>query len=111
MDRHARAVPGNKAVPNGRIGIKDGGDSGGSLCGCQNGISGGQEDVGNRVMFLYSERKSTEGEEQKDTSQARMVQLGAYQGGSKAPAKGVDVAVTEQGNEDQERGEEGRPKP
>ena len=65
MDLHTRAVPGDEAVPGGRIGrcmeatlVKGGRRV------CQSGISDGQEDGRNRGGFLYSDRRSTAGGEQ-----------------------------------------------
>ena len=64
MDLHIRAVPGDKAVPDGRIGrcievtlVR------GRRRVCQGGISDGQEDWRNRGVFLYSDRRSTAGGE------------------------------------------------
>jgi len=64
-DLHAGAVPGNKAVPGGRMAkrmeetlIK------GPRGLCQNGISDGQNDGRNQGGFLYSDRRSTAGGQQ-----------------------------------------------
>jgi len=61
MDLHAGAVLGDEAVPDGRMGTEDGGDSRGPLWGYQNGISSGQKDGRNRGVFLYSDRRSATG--------------------------------------------------
>jgi len=69
MDLHTGAVPGDEAVPDGRVG----------RCmeatlvrcrrrACQSGISNGQEDGCNRGGFLYSDRRSTAGGEQSGAS-------------------------------------------
>jgi len=57
---------------------------------CQNGISDGQKDGHNRGGFLYSDRKIDSGRE------AVRCQLRGWEEGV------VDVAVTEQRDEDQE---------
>jgi len=65
MDLHIGAVPGDKAVPDGRIGR---GMKATLVRGCrrvcQGGISDGQEGGRNRDGFLYSDRRSTAGGEQ-----------------------------------------------
>jgi len=60
MDMHTGAVPGDEAVPDGRIGwcmevtlVR------GRRRVCQNGMSDGQEDGRNRGGFFYSDRRST----------------------------------------------------
>jgi len=60
MDLHTGAVPGDKAVPDGRM------DEGMAVTLmrahprlCQSGISDGQKDRCNRDGFLYSHRRST----------------------------------------------------
>jgi len=65
MDRHTGAVPGDAALPDGRIGwcievtlVR------GPRRVCQSGISDGQEDRRNRGGCLYSDRRSTAGREQ-----------------------------------------------
>jgi len=65
MDLHTETVPGDEAVPDGRIGwcmevtlVR------GRRRVCQSGISDGQEDGPNRSGFLYSDRRSTAGGEQ-----------------------------------------------
>ena len=65
MDLHTGAVPGNEAVPDGRIErwvevtlMR------GHQRVCQSGISDGQEDRRNRGGFLYSDRRSAAGGEQ-----------------------------------------------
>jgi len=60
---------------------------------CQNGISDGQKDGRNRGGILYSDRKIDRGRE------AVRCQLRGWE------EEGVDVAVTEQRDEDQEGGE------
>jgi len=60
---------------------------------CQNGISDGQKDRRNRGGLLYSDRKIDRAWE------AVRCQLRGWEEG------GVDVAVTEQRDEDQEGGE------
>jgi len=65
MDLHNEAVPGDKAVPNGRIGrYMEATLVRGRRRVCQSGISDGQEDGRNRGGFLYSDRRSTAGGEQ-----------------------------------------------
>ena len=65
MDLHAGAVPGDKAVPNGRIGrCMEATLVRGRRRVCQGGISDGQKDGRNRGGFLYSDRRSTAGREQ-----------------------------------------------
>jgi len=65
MDLPIGAVPGDEAVPDGRIGwcvevtlVR------GRRRMCQGGISDRQEDGRNRGGFLYSDRRSTAGGEQ-----------------------------------------------
>jgi len=65
VDLHAGAVPGNEAVPDGRIRwymevtlVR------GRRKVCQSGISDGQEDGRNRGGLLYSDRRLTAGGEQ-----------------------------------------------
>jgi len=65
MDLHTGAVPGDEAVPDGRIErcmeailVR------GRRRVCQSGISDGQKDGCNRGGFLYSDRRSTAGGEQ-----------------------------------------------
>jgi len=65
MDLHAGAVPGDKAVPDSRIGrCMEATLVRGRLRVCQSGISDGQEEGRNRGGFLYSDRRSTAGGEQ-----------------------------------------------
>ena len=65
MDLHTRAVPGDEAVPDGRIGwCMEATLVRGHRTVCQSGISDGQEDGCNRGGFLYSDRRSTAGGEQ-----------------------------------------------
>jgi len=62
MDLRARVVPGDKAVPDGRIGQCMEATLGrGRRRVCQRGISDGQEGGRNRGGFLYSDRGSTAG--------------------------------------------------
>jgi len=58
MDLHTETVPGDEAVPDGRIGwcMEDTLVRGRRRV-CQSGISDGQEDGRNRGGFLYSDRK------------------------------------------------------
>jgi len=95
MDLHNGAVPGDEAVPDGRIGrCMEATLMRGRRKVCQSGISDGQEDGRNLGGFLYSDRRSTAG------------------GSSKGPAEGVGregmgVVVTKQRDENQEgRGRE-----
>jgi len=62
MDLHTGAVPGDKAVPDGRIErcIEAILVSGRQKV-CQGGIRDGQEDGRNRGGFLYRDRRSTAG--------------------------------------------------
>jgi len=69
MDLHTGAVPGDKVVPDGRIGrcmqvtlVR------GRRRVCQSGISDSQEDGRNRGGFLYSDQKLTAGGEQQGSS-------------------------------------------
>ena len=62
MYLHTRAVPGDEAVPDGRMKrwrevtlVRS------RWSVCQNGISDGQEDGSNRGGSLYSDRRSTTG--------------------------------------------------
>jgi len=72
MHLHTGAVPGDEAVPNGRIGrCMEATLVTGRCKVCQRGISDGQENGRNRGGFLYSYRRSTAG------------------GSSKVPAEGV----------------------
>jgi len=65
MDLHAGAVPGDEAVPDGRIGKRmEGILMRGPRWECQGGISDGQKDGRNRGVFLYTDRRSTAGGEQ-----------------------------------------------
>jgi len=65
MDLYTGAVPGNEAVPDGRIGwCMEATLVGGRQMECQSGISDGQEDGRNRGGFLYSDRRLTAGGEQ-----------------------------------------------
>jgi len=65
MDLHTRAVPGDEAVPSGRIGrCMEATLVRGRRRVCQSGISDGQEDGRNRGGFLYSNQRSTAGGEQ-----------------------------------------------
>jgi len=62
MDLHTGAVPGDEAVPDGRIEqCMEATLVRGRQRVCQGGISDGQEDGGNRDGFLYSDRGSTAG--------------------------------------------------
>jgi len=62
MDLHTRAVPGDEAVPDGRIGrCMEATLVRGRRKVCQRGISDGQEDGRNRGRFLSSDRRSTAG--------------------------------------------------
>jgi len=64
MDLHTGAVPGDDAVPNGRIErCMEATLVRGRWKVCQGGISDGQEDGRNRDGFLYSDRRSTVGGE------------------------------------------------
>jgi len=64
MDLHTGAVPGDEAVPDGRIGwCMEVTRVRGCRRVCQSGISNGQEDGRNQGGFLYSNRKSTVGGE------------------------------------------------
>jgi len=59
------AVPGDEAVPDGRIEwCMEGPLVRGRQRVCQSGISDGQEDGRNRAGFLYSDQRSTAGREQ-----------------------------------------------
>jgi len=65
MDLHTGAVPGDEAVPDGRIGWgMEVTQVRGRRGVCQSGISDGQKDRRNRGWFLYSNRRSTTGGEQ-----------------------------------------------
>jgi len=65
MDPHTGAVPGDEAVPDGRIGCcMEGTLLRGRRRVCQSGINDCQEDGRNRGGFLYSDRRSTTGGEQ-----------------------------------------------
>ena len=65
MDLHTRAVPGDEAVPDGRIRwCMEATLVRGRRKVCQSGISNGQEDGRNRCRLLYSDRRSTTGREQ-----------------------------------------------
>jgi len=60
MGLHDKGVPGNEAMPRGRLRMEDGEDiRDGSPVGVPNGISHSQEDGPNRGVFLYSNRRST----------------------------------------------------
>jgi len=60
MDLRSGAVPGDEAVPDGRIGwCMDATLVRGRRWVCQSGISDGQEDGRNQGGFLYSDRRST----------------------------------------------------
>jgi len=62
MDLHIGAVPGDEAVPDGRVGpCMEATLVRGGRRECQSGISDGQEDGRNRGGFLYSDRRSTAG--------------------------------------------------
>jgi len=57
MDLHTGAVPGDEAVPDGRLGqCMEATLVRGRQRECQRGISDGQEDGRNRGGFLYSDR-------------------------------------------------------
>jgi len=65
MDLQTGAVPGDKAVPDGRIKqCMEGTLVRGRRRVCQSGISDGQKDGCNRGGFLYSNRRSTADGEQ-----------------------------------------------
>jgi len=65
MDLHTSAVPGDEAVPGGRIGRRmEATLVRGPRRVCQSVISDGQEAGRNRGGFLYSDRRSTAGREQ-----------------------------------------------
>jgi len=65
MDLHSGAVPGNDAVPDGRIGrCMEATLVRGRRRVCQSVINDGQEDRRNPGGFLYSDRRSTAGGEQ-----------------------------------------------
>jgi len=65
MDLHTGAVPGNEAVPDGRIGrCMEATLVRGRQRACQSGISDGQEDGRNRGGVLHSDRRLTIGGEQ-----------------------------------------------
>jgi len=62
MDMHTGAVPGNEAVPDGRMGLRmEKTQIRGRRWMCQNWISDRQKDGRNRGRFLYSDRRSTAG--------------------------------------------------
>jgi len=62
MDLHTGAVPGDEAVPDGRIGrCREATLVRGRRRVCQSGISDSQEDRRNRGGLLYSDRRSTAG--------------------------------------------------
>jgi len=62
MDLHIGAVPGDEAVPAGRMErCMEATLVRGRRRGCQSGISDGQEDRRNQGGFLYSNRRSTVG--------------------------------------------------
>jgi len=64
MDLHTGAVPGNEAVPDGRIGrCMEATVVRGRQRECQSGISDGQEDGRNQGGFLYSDRRCFRGGE------------------------------------------------
>ena len=74
MDLHTGAVPGEEAVPDGRIERRmEVTLVSGRQKVCQSGISDGQEDRRNQGGFLYSDRRWTAGGES-----------------SKVPADGVE---------------------
>jgi len=65
MDLYPGAVPGEEAVPDGRIGWCMEAPLGRGRRGmCQSGISDGQKEGRNRGGFLTSDRSSTAGGEQ-----------------------------------------------
>jgi len=65
MDLHTGAVPGDEAVPNGRIKrCMEATLARGRRRVCQSGIRDGQKDGRNRGGFLYSDQRSTAGREQ-----------------------------------------------
>jgi len=65
MDLYTGAVPGDEAVPDGRIGwCMEATLVRGRRGVCQSGISDGQEDGRNQGGFLYIDRRSTAGGEQ-----------------------------------------------
>jgi len=60
MDLHTGAVPGNEAVPDGRMEkLMEVTLMRGRRRVCQSGISDGQKDGCSRGGFLYSDRRST----------------------------------------------------
>ena len=65
MDLHTGAVPGDEAVPDGRMAKRmEETLMRGPRWECQGGISDGQKDGCNRGGFLYSDRRSTPGGQQ-----------------------------------------------
>jgi len=65
MDLHTGAVPGDEAVPDGRIErCMEATLVRGRRRVCQSGISDGQKEGRNQGGFLYSDRRSTAGREQ-----------------------------------------------
>jgi len=95
IDLYNGAVPGDKVVPDGRMGrCIEGTLVRGRRRVCQSGISKGEEDGRNQGGFLYSDRRSTAGGEQSGAS---------WRGGK----GGVYVAITEERDEDQEGGGRG----
>jgi len=65
MDLHTGAVPGDEAVPGGRIGRSmEAALVRGRRRVWQSGISDGQQDGRNQGQFLYSDRRSPAGGEQ-----------------------------------------------
>ena len=65
MDLHTGAVPGDEAVPDGRIKrCMEATLVRGRRRVCQSGISDGQKDRRNQGGLLYSDRRSTAGREQ-----------------------------------------------
>jgi len=69
QDLHTGAVPGDGAVPDGRMGrCMEAALVKGRQRVYQSGLSDGQEDGRNRGGFLYSDRRSTAGGEQQGAS-------------------------------------------
>ena len=89
-DLHTGAVPGNEAMPRGRMGkLVEETLLRGPRWLCQNGISDSQEDGRNQGGFLYNDQRLTA------EKGAVRCQLGRWEEG------GVGVAVTEQRDEDE----------
>jgi len=90
MDLHTGAVPGNQAMPDGRMGMQvEETLMRGPRWVCQNRISDGQKAGRNLGAFLYSDGRST------SEKGAVRYQLGRWE-------EGIGVAVSGQWDEDQE---------